>query len=676
MKLTNSRLGGFLCAVFSVMTGLSLQSAEPPYSTDFESGMGPEWAVDRVDESTTNVFTKFSGRFGNDSQTITISNLVVGEGYAVLFDLYIIDSWDGGGDQFEVLVDGSQVFRESFANVNENQTYPVEPDEGGEDMGFSGYGDSIYRNVEVIFSASNSVSEIAFQGVGLQSINDESWGIDNVEVISSSDLPPTEIYQTTLPAEDATNAVAIDGFRIQATRNLNPESATNAANYGLRSAGVNGVFDDGDDVVYTLSPSLMSERSVEFTFDNAPLQPGEYRFLTKEGLIDSGGNAVTILSYKFGIEAPELGYIEDTSNDILEDATELSLTESPAASGFLSGFGIGTFSDSDDVDYWRFSAEAGDRLTVRLEADRNGIYPRLFLQNAAGSNQSTQYGSSDGTVQLQNFKIPSPGDYYLRLFPNSGSAGYKVRLDVSRGPQLEVESNNSRSDANPLTLTASPGSLQALVGGALIASDSAGDYYSIKTLNTGNAISVDSSFPAGSTVTGSNLILSIEREGGDSGTGLITNNTGTLNFTVDTDDVYFVRVQSTNRQIRAQYLLNVNITDGVPPEIQSVSLPEQDTTSSNVIDRFTLNFSEDMAADSMTNASNYELRAAGEDGQYDTADDVEYALESSGYSSGLTMQVMVVDGPLQPGEYRFIAGVGLEDRAGNAMAQEYERRFI
>src|SRR5690349_15260446 len=92
--------------------------ATVPYSTDFEAGIGAEWSSTARSTAHPATFTAFSGRYSNDSQTLSLSGLTVGTSYTVIFDLYIIDSWDGGADQFGVEANGTEVFRYSFANYN------------------------------------------------------------------------------------------------------------------------------------------------------------------------------------------------------------------------------------------------------------------------------------------------------------------------------------------------------------------------------------------------------------------------------------------------------------------------------------------------------------------------------------------------------------------------------
>ncbi|MEI6568438.1 MAG: hypothetical protein WCR20_17295, partial [Verrucomicrobiota bacterium] len=63
-----------------------------------------------------------------------------------------------------------------------------------------------------------------------------------------------------------------------------------------------------------------------------------------------------------------------------------------------------------------------------------------------------------------------------------------------------------------------------------------------------------------------------------------------------------------------------------------------------------------------------DLRASGSDGLFDTADDIVYKLSIGNYTGGFSLGVSIVDGPLQLGNYRFMATSGFVDQSGNAMA--------
>lgn len=110
--------------------------------------------------------------------------------YTLTFDLIAIDSWDGfdtryGPDAFRVSANDRLVFEEYISNVNPQQTFRGhQPDVGiWHFIGSPIYGDSIYRRIEVPFELPIGESvTIRFHTSPLQGLEDESWGIDNVNL--------------------------------------------------------------------------------------------------------------------------------------------------------------------------------------------------------------------------------------------------------------------------------------------------------------------------------------------------------------------------------------------------------------------------------------------------------------------------------------------------------------
>lgn len=108
--------------------------------------------------------------------------------FILKFDLYIIDSWDGAGthgpDFFQVKINNQVVMLETFDNHGGSQTFR-QPDLGPIHMGYhQNYKDSIYRNIEIPFEIlpDDTSIKVAFQGLNLQGVVDESFGIDNVSI--------------------------------------------------------------------------------------------------------------------------------------------------------------------------------------------------------------------------------------------------------------------------------------------------------------------------------------------------------------------------------------------------------------------------------------------------------------------------------------------------------------
>jgi hypothetical protein len=91
------------------------------FADDFEQGAQPQWAIASTDTSLPGIFTRFSGRFANATQTLTLAGLVPGASHTLHLDLYAIDSWDGldatdGPDRFIVTADSRPIFDQALSN--------------------------------------------------------------------------------------------------------------------------------------------------------------------------------------------------------------------------------------------------------------------------------------------------------------------------------------------------------------------------------------------------------------------------------------------------------------------------------------------------------------------------------------------------------------------------------
>ena len=103
------------------------QGAAKVFEDNFEAGAKANWSNTTTDNTYPTSFTRFSGRFGNASQTLSLSGLAAGQTYSLAFDLYAIDSWEGKGvaasvapDLFKVIANGQEVLSESLANHPQN----------------------------------------------------------------------------------------------------------------------------------------------------------------------------------------------------------------------------------------------------------------------------------------------------------------------------------------------------------------------------------------------------------------------------------------------------------------------------------------------------------------------------------------------------------------------------
>lgn len=150
---------------------------------------------------------QFGGNFlrsatGN-TVTLTLAGLPVHDTISLDFLFAAIDSLDGTGavspegDFFKIVFDGVELFNESFANALLSQTQSYVPPAGVElarhvDLGFSGpgsfYTDSAYnlgadpRFANFAHTGSTATIDFYIYGPGNQSLDDESWAMDNLRV--------------------------------------------------------------------------------------------------------------------------------------------------------------------------------------------------------------------------------------------------------------------------------------------------------------------------------------------------------------------------------------------------------------------------------------------------------------------------------------------------------------
>ncbi len=645
----------------------------PVFHDTFEGWDRPEWSGGTRDNSYPGVFSRFLGRHGNQRAELALSRLTPGTSYTVLFDLYVFDTWDGndyGPDTFRVWVDGKAVLDRTISQFNGTQTWTRPADVKGQ-LGFGGHEDSIFRRVPVTFMASASSVVLGFEGANLQSLDDESWGLDNVEVWKSADLAALGFVRTTLPTEGSMLSAAMDRFDLWAHTELDPATSESVSVHEVRGAGPNRVFGDGDDVIVALSVAGLGSPGggLRVVIPGGPLQPGLWRYRTLPGLKGAGGTDMAPFTRGFEVGDPVLGRIEGLENGALPGATAMRVEESPAGLGTFLGHGVGTFTGAGDVDYWRFEAEAGDRVTVTLEAtDRPGIYPWVQVRTAADGVVAQAQGEYwEGMARVDGVVLASPGTYYLRVWSDHGTSGYRLRVERSGAWQVE----GARSGPTSMAFRRTEGKVRARVAGHLDAGWSGGspDVLDLGVLGAATTVRAEAQFPDGTTLAGSGVTLALEDA---SGAVVESAKGGPLNRLVDAPGAYRLRVSSGTQGFRAGYVVTVDLVDATGPTVVSTALPGEGSTSSELIHGWSMAWSEELDGGAARSPASYELRWSS-NGAWGDADDVLVPVHPS-YAGGVTL-TLAVPGPLQPGRYRFTAGTAIQDRSGNPMAAPYVREF-
>jgi hypothetical protein len=179
------------------------------YQTDFQDGAGPEWSSQDVNSysGTAGTTTKILGQLSNGGVALTLAGLrPCYSTLSIAFDLWIMDSWDGnaetrpdvGPDRWRVTLPDGSAHTYTFASPTFadsqpfTQSYPDEQGDGNHEPGTGaadtgdygsngGYDDSRYR-LEYAVPHTGPSATWTFEGLGLQVVGDEGWGLDNVVV--------------------------------------------------------------------------------------------------------------------------------------------------------------------------------------------------------------------------------------------------------------------------------------------------------------------------------------------------------------------------------------------------------------------------------------------------------------------------------------------------------------
>jgi hypothetical protein len=316
-----------------------------------------------------------------------------------------------------------------------------------------------------------------------------SGGEDYVQLYTTgywNDLP----YSSTLYGviEIAGNDSDGDGF----VDSVDPYPNDPFNGFRLQSAGMDNIFDTADDEYYRLVPGQYSGgTNLTFAVMDGPLQPGNYRLTTATLFRDKYLNPIIPVTRYFVVTNLDGFTIESRSNDVAEVATPVTFVESIA--GLKSGFCRGAIGSGSDVDYWSFSAQAGQKVVVCSENPGNpsGSSLSIRLETAGGGTITSFNSDNNGLGQSAIITIQSNGTYYVRVAPNSSYQGeYRIKVVVVDGPQqIEQESNDSLASANPISLIRNNDNYSGNVAGYIRTVGDA-DWYNIGIVSNGYTIYV------------------------------------------------------------------------------------------------------------------------------------------------------------------------------------------
>lgn len=189
---------------------------------------------------------------------------------------------------------------------------------------------------------------------------------------------------------------------------------------------------------------------------------------------------------------------------ILTGDPTLPLIEDPVGSGLRSGFGRGNLSSTSDVDYWSFTANAGDTLTLASEIPGTPGSSQLYFEvdGPTGTALASFYGDGNGrNGQTSPVVLPTSGTYRVRVsYNNDYESEYRIRVTLAAaGTQMESETNDAIGSANVPTLAlVTVNSIvhqQAKIAGYLNLIDG-GDVYKLGNLTAGTTITLGETQPS------------------------------------------------------------------------------------------------------------------------------------------------------------------------------------
>ena len=187
-------------------TGISKVFAISVYTNDFENGsLG---AIQNAQLKETQGYKNYG--FGNyyawsdatetNAITLQLNDLPEHSYLKIEFDLALIDSWDGdspwGPDYFNVKVDNSSVFKETFTNFpGRTQSYKGDPIVWVNGLARNFWNDSAYH-ISLTVSHTNEDATITWfaSGIGWEGGWNESYAIDNITIAANPVPIPTAAW--------------------------------------------------------------------------------------------------------------------------------------------------------------------------------------------------------------------------------------------------------------------------------------------------------------------------------------------------------------------------------------------------------------------------------------------------------------------------------------------------
>ena len=294
------------------------------------------------------------------------------------------------------------------------------------------------------------------------------------------------------------------------------------------------------------------------------------------------------------------------------NSTPLSLAETPAGSGYLVAFGSGSYdvatanTNWSEIDYWSFSALAGDVVTLSIDTPASSYDPYFQLLDSADTVlASNDNEGPDTDALISSYTIASSGTYYLKVgkyYYSTATGAYEVRVDLARGISIESDSgyaNDAVGSPNTVPLAAAGNQRSGTVAGTVMASEGSNtdeDRFRWGNINAGVTVELNLRLPSYSTLVGTVTLVAADGSVVADTDGNATDGHFLAVMPADGDYQAMV-VAVSGAGYRAQYLLDIDLTDPVAPRVTGVAgVPAAGGTTDMPVGSFTVSFSEDLAA--------------------------------------------------------------------------------
>ncbi|MFO1065109.1 MAG: DUF642 domain-containing protein [Pirellulales bacterium] len=201
---------------FDLKFSTSIRSGAPFVSENFESGASG-WNINTT-EGAGSEFTNTLGRFGGTGgqQGVFKSfNVPAGVTSVVIeFDFMEIDSWDG--EAFQVFGNNklitSDTYQSADRGIDQGNDYSTAVNKEIRNMGFSGWEDQKHH-YRMVLPVENGQVKLGFGSTLNQSVADESWAIDNLNISANTAiLGEVELNIAAAPlSNDVSVSASIEG---------------------------------------------------------------------------------------------------------------------------------------------------------------------------------------------------------------------------------------------------------------------------------------------------------------------------------------------------------------------------------------------------------------------------------------------------------------------------------